>query len=72
MRAYQGRPMKDAVRRAKASEKTAAKSGQINRAGSSKVSVLSVRPLFWGENLALGGSHTKFIVLAILAQILLL
>ena len=48
------------------------KSRQINRAGSSKVSVLSVRPLFWGENLALGGSHTKFIVLAILAQILLL
>jgi|GEM_PF-5526675 len=40
--------------------------------GSSEVAILSVRPLFWGENLALGGSHTKFIVLAILAQILLL
>ena len=54
--------MKDAAKRAKGSEKTAAKKSVINRAGSSKVSVLSVRPLFWGENLALGGSHTKFIV----------
>ena len=48
------------------------KSRQINRADPSKVAVLSMRPLVGVKFDSSSGLHTKFIVLAILAQILLL